>query len=40
MSSPAIAIDPKRTAFLLGKVFPRRAQIVDIAGFRSLLQGP
>jgi nicotinamidase-related amidase len=32
--------DAETRDFLLGKVFPRRAQIIDIAGFRSLLQGP
>jgi hypothetical protein len=24
---------------LLGKVFPRRAQVIEIAGLRTLLQG-
>jgi nicotinamidase-related amidase len=32
--------DAETRDFLLGNVFPRRAQIIDIAGFRSLLQGP
>jgi hypothetical protein len=37
MSTPTPALDPKRTA-LLGKVFPRRAQVIDTAALRTLLQ--
>ena len=32
--------DAETRDFLLGKVSSRRAQIIDIAGFRSLLPGP
>ena len=31
--------DAETREVLLGKVFPRRAQVVDTAGFRTLLQG-
>jgi hypothetical protein len=36
MSSPTPAFDPARTA-LLGRVFPRRAQVIDTATLRGLL---
>ena len=31
--------DAETRDVLLGKVFPRRAQVIDTAGLRSLLQG-
>jgi nicotinamidase-related amidase len=31
--------DPETRDVLLGKVFPRRAQVIDTAGLRTLLQG-
>jgi hypothetical protein len=31
--------DAETRDVLLGKVFPRRAQVIDIAAFRTLLQG-
>ena len=44
MSDQAPVLDPKRTALLvmardvlLGRIFPRRAQIIDTATLRGLL---
>jgi hypothetical protein len=32
-------LDASTRDVLLGNVFPRRAQVIDIAAFRALLQG-
>jgi len=44
MSDQAPALDPKRTALLeqardvlLGRIFPRRVQVIDTATLRGLL---
>jgi hypothetical protein len=38
MSDQASVLDPKRTALLvMGRIFPRRAQIIDTATLRGLL---